>query len=221
MTVGPVNGDVNLNGGLTLGENIADLGGAARRLSRAAEVAGGQAAPEPSTASRPSSASSSASPGLGQNMTAEAARRCAQTDPHAPGPFRVNGTVSNMPEFQRRSTARRAADGAGERLPGVVSVTHVSATRRAMPLAVALAVLSAGQALTQPPSPAPNHTQVVLLGTGTRPPTPTARDRPQPSSSTTRRTWWTSAPASYGVRSRRPWTGESPRWIRSSCGWPS
>ena len=64
------------------------------------------------------------------------------------------------------------ADGAGERLPGVVSVTHVSATRRAIPLAVALAVLSAGQALTQPPSPATTRTQVVLLGTGTPPADP-------------------------------------------------
>ena len=35
----------------------------------------------------------------GQNMSAEEARRRALTDPHAPGPNRVNGTVSNMPEF--------------------------------------------------------------------------------------------------------------------------
>jgi putative endopeptidase len=25
----------------------------------------------------------------------------AQTDPHSPGQWRVNGTVSNMPEFQK------------------------------------------------------------------------------------------------------------------------
>ena len=35
----------------------------------------------------------------GQNMAAEEGRRRALTDPHAPGPARVNLTVSNMPEF--------------------------------------------------------------------------------------------------------------------------
>ena len=34
-----------------------------------------------------------------QNMTDEAARLRAQTDPHSPGQYRTNGTVSNMPEF--------------------------------------------------------------------------------------------------------------------------
>jgi putative endopeptidase len=36
----------------------------------------------------------------GQNMAAEEARRRALTDPHAPGPARVNLTVQNMPEFE-------------------------------------------------------------------------------------------------------------------------
>lgn len=35
----------------------------------------------------------------GQNMSPEEARRRALTDPHAPGPARVNLTVQNMPEF--------------------------------------------------------------------------------------------------------------------------
>jgi predicted metalloendopeptidase len=33
-------------------------------------------------------------------MAAEEGRRRAITDPHAPGPARVNLTLSNMPEFQ-------------------------------------------------------------------------------------------------------------------------
>jgi predicted metalloendopeptidase len=33
-------------------------------------------------------------------MATEEGRRRALTDPHAPGPARVNLTVSNMPEFQ-------------------------------------------------------------------------------------------------------------------------
>lgn len=36
----------------------------------------------------------------GQTMAAEEGRRRALTDPHAPGPARVNLTVQNMPEFQ-------------------------------------------------------------------------------------------------------------------------
>jgi len=35
-----------------------------------------------------------------QNMAAEEGRRRALTDPHAPGPARVNLTVQNMPQFQ-------------------------------------------------------------------------------------------------------------------------
>ena len=37
----------------------------------------------------------------GENMAAQAQTRAALTDPHAQGPFRVNGTVQNMPEFQK------------------------------------------------------------------------------------------------------------------------
>ena len=34
-----------------------------------------------------------------ENQRPEAARLQVQTDPHAPAQFRVDGTVSNMPEF--------------------------------------------------------------------------------------------------------------------------
>ena len=36
-----------------------------------------------------------------QNITDEAARLRAQTDPHSPGEFRVNGVLSNMPAFRK------------------------------------------------------------------------------------------------------------------------
>jgi putative endopeptidase len=36
-----------------------------------------------------------------QNITPQAARVRALTDPHAPGRYRASGVVANMPEFQR------------------------------------------------------------------------------------------------------------------------
>jgi endothelin-converting enzyme/putative endopeptidase len=34
-------------------------------------------------------------------MSPQEARQRAMTDPHSPGRYRVNGTVENMPEFQK------------------------------------------------------------------------------------------------------------------------
>jgi endothelin-converting enzyme/putative endopeptidase len=95
----PVNGDVHLNGKLTLGENTADNGGL--RVAYAAL--------QRSLAGKPRAAIDGFTPEqrffLGfanvwcQNVTEAAARQLAQTDPHSPGAFRVIGSVSNMPEF--------------------------------------------------------------------------------------------------------------------------
>jgi predicted metalloendopeptidase len=95
----PQNGDVHLNGKLTLGENTADNGGL--RVAYAAL--------QRSLAGKPRTAIDGFTPEqrffLGfanvwcQNVTEAAARQLAQTDPHSPGAFRVIGSVSNMPEF--------------------------------------------------------------------------------------------------------------------------
>jgi len=93
--------DVKLNGKLTLGENTADNGGL--RLAYMAlmdKLAGKEPPPIDGF-----SAAQRFFLGWGQvwcqNVTPEAARLRAQTDPHSPGSFRVDGTVSNMPEFQK------------------------------------------------------------------------------------------------------------------------
>jgi endothelin-converting enzyme/putative endopeptidase len=93
--------DVKLNGKLTLGENVADNGGV--RIARLAlrEVVAGKGAPPRDGFT----ADQRFFLGWGQiwcqNHTEEAARLLAQVDPHSPGRYRVNGVVSNMPEFQK------------------------------------------------------------------------------------------------------------------------
>jgi putative endopeptidase len=93
--------DVKLNGKLTLGENVADNGGL--RIAFMAFME--------SIKNKKLTKIDGFTPeqrlflGWGQvwcsHMRPEASRLQAQTDPHSPGEFRVNGVVSNMPEFQR------------------------------------------------------------------------------------------------------------------------
>lgn len=92
--------DVKINGKLTLGENTADNGGVrvaymalrdALTRVRVREIDG--FTPEQRLFL-----------GYGQiwcqNRTDQVARMRAATDPHSPSKYRVNGVVSNMPEFQ-------------------------------------------------------------------------------------------------------------------------
>jgi putative endopeptidase len=93
------NGDVHLNGRLTLGENTADNGGL-RVAYRALQKA---------LAGQPRAKVDGFTPEqrffLGfanvwcQNVTEAAARQLVQTDSHSPGEFRVIGSVGNTPEF--------------------------------------------------------------------------------------------------------------------------
>jgi putative endopeptidase len=95
----PVEENLNLIGNLVTGEAIADLGGATLALR----------AYRKSLETNPRAVVDGYTPEQrfflgfaqvwGQNMATEEARRRALTDPHAPGPARVNLTVSNMPEF--------------------------------------------------------------------------------------------------------------------------
>jgi endothelin-converting enzyme/putative endopeptidase len=97
----PAAGDLPINGKLTLGENVADLGGV--RLGYAALLK--------VLAARPASPIGGFTPeqryfiAYAQSWCSairpEAARLRAQTDPHSPPPYRVNGIVSDMPEFRQ------------------------------------------------------------------------------------------------------------------------
>ena len=56
-----------------------------------------------------------------QNVTDAESLQRSSTDPHSAGAFRVNGTVSNMPEFAKAFGCKAGdADGARERLPRLV-----------------------------------------------------------------------------------------------------
>jgi len=95
------NGDVHLNGHLTLGENTADNGGA-RVAYNALQKA---LAKDPSKRKNIDGFTPEQRFFLGfadvwcQNSTEQSARTLAKTDPHSDGAHRVIGTVSNMPEF--------------------------------------------------------------------------------------------------------------------------
>lgn len=93
--------EVKLNGKLTLGENVADNGGLRIAHMALHDTLAGKN-PAPIDGFTPDQRLF-----LGwaqiwcQNATPEISRLLAQTDPHSPGRWRTNGTVSNMPEFQQ------------------------------------------------------------------------------------------------------------------------
>jgi len=99
-----VAGGEHINGKLTLGENTADNGGLRIALAALMDI----------LAAKPGSAqelTDGFTPeqrfflGFGQvwcaNATDQALRLQVQTDPHSPAEFRVNGTVSNIEQFQK------------------------------------------------------------------------------------------------------------------------
>ncbi len=101
--------DVTLNGKLTLGENTADNGGL--RIALMAYLA--------SEAGRNAKPIDGFTPeqrvflGYGQiwceSRRPEYERVQAQTNPHSPARYRVNGVVSNMPEFQKAFSCKADA----------------------------------------------------------------------------------------------------------------
>jgi putative endopeptidase len=90
-----------LNGKLTLGENMADNGGL--RLAYAAlqhQLTAGKVS-ETGELTPDQRFFVAFAETQCDNVTDEARRHRLLTDPHAPGRWRVNGTVQNLPEFQK------------------------------------------------------------------------------------------------------------------------
>jgi putative endopeptidase len=104
-----VAGDMKINGRLTLGENTADNGGV--RLALMAYLAGpGAKAKDKLDGFTPEQRFflGFAQKNCGTSRP-EAERLQAQTDPHSATRYRVNGPVSNMPEFQKAFACKAGA----------------------------------------------------------------------------------------------------------------
>jgi predicted metalloendopeptidase len=107
--------DVKLNGRLTLGENTADNGGL--RIAYMAL--------EDSLKTEPEQSYAGFTPeqllflGWGQvwcqNQTEQIAALRVKVDPHSPAQFRVNGVVSNMPEFSKAFSCKKGQPMAPEK----------------------------------------------------------------------------------------------------------
>jgi endothelin-converting enzyme/putative endopeptidase len=98
--------EVKVNGRLTLGENVADLGGATLAWL-AWQTVGGDAGGEPRDGFSPEQRFFI---GMAQwacsNERPEALRLQALTDVHAPSRWRINGVVANLPAFARAFSCR-------------------------------------------------------------------------------------------------------------------
>lgn len=97
---------VPINGKLTLGENIADLGGikfayAAMQAAQLANPHTGASAPSASKYTAEQQFFISFAQGWCSMTTPQEQKRRAENDPHAPPYYRVNGVVVNTPEFQK------------------------------------------------------------------------------------------------------------------------
>jgi putative endopeptidase len=93
--------DQHIKGKLTLGENIADLGGV--KLSYAAFKRAEKENPAVATGASGFSADQAFFLGFAQawcaNYRPEVLRLLVATNPHSPSKFRVNGPLSNLPAF--------------------------------------------------------------------------------------------------------------------------
>jgi len=88
-----------VNGNLTLGENIADLGGLATAYDAMKRATAGQADPKAGGLSREQNLFLSWATAYRSKFTPEYQKMLLAVDPHAPDPVRAIGAPSNLPAF--------------------------------------------------------------------------------------------------------------------------
>ena len=91
---------VHVNGRLTLGENIADLGGLAVAYNAMQKAYAGKPDPKLDGFTREQRFFLGWARVWRELHTDESQRTLVQTDPHAPAHWRINGPLSNLKEFQ-------------------------------------------------------------------------------------------------------------------------
>jgi len=93
---------LHVNGHLTLGENIADLGGLALAYAALQKEMAGKPAPGKIDGFTPEQRFFLAYAQIWRRLQRpEAVRTQVQTDPHSPGHWRVDGPLSNLDEFAK------------------------------------------------------------------------------------------------------------------------
>ena len=110
--------DVHVNGKLTLGENVADLGGLKLAWMAYLAHAAGLAADQKRSIDGFSPDQRffiSYGQGWCENYTPEVLRLMAQTNPHSPVQYRVNGVVVNLPEFRKAFSCKTGTPMAPEK----------------------------------------------------------------------------------------------------------
>ena len=96
----PIEG-VSLNGKLTLGENAADNGGIHLAYMALMDSLANHVIPAADGLTPEQQFFLGYAQIWCENVTPEAARLSAATNPHSPGEFRVNGVLQNLPEFEK------------------------------------------------------------------------------------------------------------------------
>jgi putative endopeptidase len=91
---------VKLNGKLTLGENAADNGGIHLAYMALMDTLAGRVLPKKDGFTPQQLFFMGYAQIWCENQTEESSRFNAQTNPHSPGEFRVNGVLQNLPEFR-------------------------------------------------------------------------------------------------------------------------